>query len=81
MNADHVALLRGLFRDTFDLDAGAVCEELAYRGVPAWDSVGHMRLIAALETAFDVMLDTDEVIDLSSFAKAVEILDRHLGGA
>ena len=23
-------------------------DELAYRGLPAWDSVGHMRLIAAL---------------------------------
>ena len=70
--------LRHVFRDTFDLEADAEVDGLAYRAVPAWDSVGHMRLVAAVESEFDVMLDTDEVIDLSSFAKACEILSRHL---
>ena len=69
--------IRDLFRESFDLDAEHAVDELAYRGIPAWDSVGHMRLIAALETEFDVMLDTDDVLDLSSFAKAVEILRKY----
>lgn len=73
-------ILRQVFCDCLDLDAGVSVETLTYRSVPAWDSVGHMRLVAALETAFDIMLDTDEVIDLSSFDKAWEILSRHLGG-
>jgi acyl carrier protein len=72
--------IRNLFRESFDLDAGCAVDELAYRGIPAWDSVGHMRLIAALETEFDVMLDTDDVLDLSSFAKAVEILRKYGAG-
>jgi acyl carrier protein len=40
---------------------------LAYQGIPAWDSVGHMTLIAGLEDAFDIILDTDDIIDLNSF--------------
>ena len=36
-----------------------------------------MRLVAALETEFDIMLDTDDVLDLASFAKAVEILRKY----
>ena len=69
--------IRSLFREAFDLDETAPVDELAYRGLPAWDSVGHMRLVAALETAFDIMLETDDVLDLSSFAKAVEILRKY----
>lgn len=47
---------------------------LKYQDIPAWDSVGHMNLIAALEEAFDIMMDTDDIIDLSSYEKGKEIL-------
>jgi acyl carrier protein len=47
---------------------------LEYQQVDNWDSVGHMGLIAALEDAFDIMMDTDDIIDLSSYEKGKEIL-------
>lgn len=47
---------------------------LKYQDIQAWDSVGHMSLIAALEDAFDIMMDTDDIIDLSSYEKGMEIL-------
>ena len=50
---------------------------LAYQAVEGWDSVGHMGLIAALEDAFDIMMDTDDIIDLSSYEKGKEILTKN----
>ena len=50
---------------------------LKYQGVELWDSVGHMTLVAALEDAFDIMLDTDDIIDLSSYEKGMEILKKY----
>lgn len=47
---------------------------LKYQDIEAWDSVGHMGLIAALEDAFDIMMDTDDIIDFSSYEKGKEIL-------
>jgi acyl carrier protein len=47
---------------------------LKYQDVDLWDSVGHMTLVAALEDAFDIMLETDDIIELSSFEKGKEIL-------
>ncbi len=47
---------------------------LQYQSVELWDSVGHMTLIAALEDAFDIMMETDDIIDLSSYEKGIEIL-------
>lgn len=78
MSPDQLEILRQTFRDTFGLGAETGVEDMAYQGIAAWDSVGHMRLVAALETAFDLMLDTDEVIGLSDFAKAQEIVGRYL---
>jgi len=50
---------------------------LEYRGIEQWDSLAHLTLVAQIEDTFEVMIDTDEVIDLSSFDKAVEILGKH----
>ena len=50
---------------------------LVYGESAAWDSVGHMTLIAALEDAFDIMIDMDDIVDLSSFDKGKEILRKY----
>lgn len=66
-----------VFRDSLELPADCDVPSLTYRSVPQWDSVGHMRLVAALEGEFDVLLETEQIIDLSSFPKALDILARH----
>jgi len=50
---------------------------LEYQSIPEWDSVGHMSLIAAIEDEFDIMMDTDDIIDFSSFEKGMEILTKN----
>ena len=50
---------------------------LEYQGVANWDSVGHMSLVAELEDAFDIMMDTDDIIDFSSYEKGIEILKKY----
>lgn len=52
---------------------------LKYQDIPAWDSVGHMSLVAALEDAFDIMMETDDIIDFNSFEKGKEILAANYG--
>lgn len=47
---------------------------LTYQSVESWDSVGHMGLISMLEEVFDIMMDTDDIIDLNSYEKGMEIL-------
>ena len=47
---------------------------LEYQGVELWDSVGHMNMMAALEDAFDIMMETDDIVDFSSYEKGKEIL-------
>lgn len=47
---------------------------LEYQAIEQWDSVGHMGLVATLEDAFDIMMDTDDIIDFSSYEKGKEIL-------
>lgn len=71
------AVLKTAFATALAIDPTIVTDELAYNTIPEWDSVAHMVLVAELEQAFDIMLDTDDVIDLSSVAKAREILSKY----
>jgi acyl carrier protein len=51
---------------------------LAYGRTEYWDSVAHMQLVAAIETEFGIMMETDDVIAMSSYAAARQILtDNH----
>ena len=64
------------FVDTFEVTP-EVAIKLSFQDIPAWDSVGHMGLVAALEETFDIMMDTDDIFDLSSFEKGKEILAKY----
>jgi acyl carrier protein len=65
------------FADSLQVDVDLITENLAYNSIPEWDSVAHMSLIAQIEESFDIMLDTNDVIDMSSVAKAREILRKY----
>jgi len=64
------------FVETFKIEASET-EDLEYQAIPAWDSVGHMTLIAALEETFDIMMDTEDIINFSSFEKGKEIMAKY----
>lgn len=66
-----------VFIKSFALTKEALNENLIYESVPSWDSIGHMGMIAELENAFNIELDTDDIIDFSSFEKGKEILQKY----
>jgi len=67
---------KAAFIESFDISEDELCD-LTYQAINGWDSVGHMQLVAAIEDAFDIMLDTDDIIDLSSFEKGKKILKKY----
>lgn len=66
-----------MFSEALEIDSAIVVDSLEYNSIPEWDSVAHMALVAAIDNGFDIMLDTDDVIDMSSFGKAKELLTKY----
>lgn len=75
--SESEAKLRQAFARGLDMAEAEVNETLRYGSTRGWDSVAHMSLIASLDSTFDIMLDIDDVIDLSSYQKAQEILVKY----
>jgi acyl carrier protein len=70
--------VKAVFMECLGIPSDIVIDELEYASIPQWDSVAHMSLIIALEDEFDIMIETDDVIDMSSFKMAVEIVNKYL---
>ena len=65
-------IFRGMFRKRDEELPG-----LRYRNNPLWDSIGHMDLIGELEETFDIRIDTQDVLDFTSYEKGKEVLGRY----
>lgn len=66
------------FTEAFEIAADQA-PTLKYQDIKAWDSVGHMGLMAKIEDAFGIMMEPDDIIDFSSFEKGKEILSGKYG--
>lgn len=67
----------GIFREILGLEKSKLDSNLLYQSVPAWDSVGHMSLISIIEETFNIMMDTDDIIDFNSYQRGMEILEKY----
>ena len=66
-----------VFVDSFSVNPDQLDENFVYQCVPEWDSIGHMGMIANLEETFDIMMETDDIIDFGSFTKGIELLAKY----
>ena len=66
-----------IFQESLNIDDKDFTESLKYNDIPEWDSIGHMTLMSALEEGFNISIDTDDIIDFSSFKKGIQILKKY----
>ena len=64
------------FMESLDVEE-AQLDGLKYQDVPSWDSVGHMGLISEIEDAFDIQFETDDIVELNSYQKGIELLKKY----
>jgi acyl carrier protein len=65
------------FIESLSIKIDQINKDLKYNSIPEWDSIGHMTLISSLEETFGITLETDDIIDFSSFEKGKQILKKY----
>ena len=68
---------KNVFLNSLSINAEKFNENIKYNEVPEWDSIGHMTLMSGLEEEFGITLETDDIIDFSSYKKGIEILKKY----
>ena len=66
-----------IFKTALNIGDDKLNENLKYNEIEEWDSIAHMTLVAALEEEYKITLETDYIIDFSTFKKGMEILNKY----
>lgn len=74
---DDLKKCRQCFCEVFSLGADFDADLVEVGSTPDWDSVGHMELITALEDAFDIMFETEDILRFTSYVEGIEILKKY----
>jgi len=66
-----------IFIEALAIEKTKFNEGIEYNEIPEWDSIGHMTLMTGLEEGFGISIETDDIVDFSSFKKGIEILKKY----
>ena len=73
----NIEKYKKVFAEALSIDESKFNEKIKYNDIPEWDSIGHMTLISALEEKFSISIDTDDIVDFSSFEVGKKILTKY----
>jgi acyl carrier protein len=76
MNIKNINKYDKIFTKSFKIKKEKL-KKLKYNSIPQWDSIGHMSLITALEEAFNISIEMDDIIDFSSYEFGKKILQKY----
>jgi acyl carrier protein len=68
--------VRKSFVEAFGIDPSEFSQDLTPDSIPAWDSFGHLRLVIALQEQFSIEFNIDEIMEMESVEKIVEIISK-----
>ena len=59
--------IKQIMADIFFIEISEIDENTSPQSIDAWDSLGHMNLVTALEEELEISFDNDEVIEMLNF--------------
>jgi len=71
----HYATLTDVFHDVFDDDTIVVTPELTASDVDEWDSLRHIRLVAAIEKKYRLSFSAAEIARLKNVGQFVSLIE------
>ena len=67
-----------VFEESLDIDDFSLTLDSEFGEVPHWDSLGHMKIIAEIETRLDLEFEIDEIIGVDTLSKLIDMVNLKL---
>ena len=71
---NNIEKLKQAFSEALSIPVDQVTEDLKYQGIAEWDSVSHLFLVEAIETALNLTIAIEDVLEMSSFMNVKKVL-------
>ena len=73
----NLEILNNIFCEVFNVESSALNDNFNNKNVEGWDSVRQLSLTSAVEDAFDLMLDPEDILEFTSYEGAKTILGKY----
>lgn len=70
--------IKAIFAEVFQVDPARLGRASSPADIEGWDSFGHLALVDALQTAFNVRFELDEIAQLDTVGAVEELLARRV---
>ena len=69
--------LNDIFCEVFSVEVSALGADFDNKNIEGWDSVRQLSLTSAVEDAFDIMLDPEDILEFTSYDNAKAIIGKY----
>ncbi|MDF0643627.1 MAG: acyl carrier protein [Nitrospira sp.] len=76
---DIVGILKSVFERVLEEMDLKITREMTAHDVEKWDSLRHIQLISAVETAFGIKFKLREIMSLNSVGDLIDLIDAKRG--
>mgnify|MGYP002624035682 CR=1 FL=1 len=66
--------LNQIFCEVYSVEESALNEDFINTNVDTWDSIHQLSMVAAIEEAFDLMMDAEDILEMTSYINVKNLL-------
>ena len=66
--------LNQIFCEVYSVEESALNEDFINTNVETWDSIHQLSMVAAIEEAFDLMMDAEDILEMTSYVNVKNLL-------
>jgi len=66
---------RRLLAQALEIDEDGIADDTVLESLKGWDSIVHLRVVLAIESAIGAELPTEEILDLKALEDIARLLD------
>ena len=70
--------IKKVFLDVFGMDEKKFHFAMTSEDIKEWDSLSHMNLVSGLEKEFGLSMEIDEISEMDSVKKVIEVVEKKL---
>ena len=66
--------LNQIFCEVYSVEETSLNEDFVNTNVETWDSIHQLSMVAAIEEAFDLMMDAEDILEMTSYVNVKNLL-------
>lgn len=66
--------LNQIFCEVYSVEESSLNEDFVNTNVETWDSIHQLSMVAAIEEAFDLMMDAEDILEMTSYVNVKNLL-------